>query len=122
MSAIGAPPSGRWHRWQLRWRIGAMCLVKVTSGLSADLSAEALCAKVEALCAKVEALCAEVDGACAAGVAEVRNAPVNATIAASWRVARIVDSFVPFVRKPPTGTKITPSSRSWQCEGQHKGV
>src|SRR5262245_59648693 len=37
VSAIGATPSGRWQFWQLRCRIGAMCLLKVTS---AD---EALC-------------------------------------------------------------------------------
>src|SRR5437867_6880605 len=30
---IGATPSGRWQFWQLRCRIGAMSLAKVTSGL-----------------------------------------------------------------------------------------
>ena len=38
MSDIGASELGRWQFWQLRWRIGAMSLVKVTAGCAAALA------------------------------------------------------------------------------------
>src|ERR1700704_1928530 len=33
MSDIGATVAGRWHTWQLRWKIGATSLLKVTGAL-----------------------------------------------------------------------------------------
>ena len=35
-SDIGATDAGRWHCWQLRWRMGATSLAKVTSPAAAD--------------------------------------------------------------------------------------
>src|SRR6516164_4402071 len=41
MSDIGATVPGRWHTWQLRWKIGATSLLKVTGALMSAARARA---------------------------------------------------------------------------------
>src|SRR5215471_12282700 len=41
MSDIGATVPGRWHTWQLRWKIGATSLLNVTGVLMSAASARA---------------------------------------------------------------------------------
>src|SRR5215467_8201967 len=41
MSDIGATVPGRWHTWQLRWKIGATSLLKVTGGPTSAARARA---------------------------------------------------------------------------------